>query len=411
MVTESIKIGYKQTEIGIIPVDWDLKTFGEVMDGFSSGQTPYRGNPEFYRGDIPWITSGELNYNIITDTIEKITPDGVKNRHLKLLPKGTFLFAITGLEAEGTRGACAITGIEATTNQSCMALYPKKGVLITKYLYYYYVKYGKGMALKYCQGTKQQSYNGRIVRTLPIIVPRDINEQEAISQLLTETDVLIHKLDELILKKKGIKRGIMQDILSGNKRLPGFNQKWDERELSQCGVITMGQSPPGGSYSTKEGVPLLNGAVDLKENGIFVTQFTTSPTRMSKKGDLLFCIRATIGNLQISDNEYCIGRGVAALSVDSKLDHNLISYKLQELFEQMRKQSQGGVIKGLRKDELAEFKVRIPRDPKEQEQIGQFISDVDAEIEELEAKRNKYTMIKDGMMQQLFTGKVRLKWK
>ncbi len=128
------------TEIGVIPEDWKAVEFQEVMDGFSSGQTPYRGNPEFYKGDIPWITSGELNYNVITDTKEKITLEGVKNANLKIIPKGTFLFAITGLEAAGTRGSCAITGIDATTNQSCMALYPKKRLLTTSYLYHFYVR-------------------------------------------------------------------------------------------------------------------------------------------------------------------------------------------------------------------------------------------------------------------------------
>jgi len=140
---------YKNSELGLIPDDWDVKEFQDVMDGFSSGQTPYRGNPEFYKGDIPWITSGELNYNIITDTKEKITPEGVKEANLKMIPKGTFLMAITGLEAAGTRGSCGITGIIATSNQSCMALYPKNGLLITPYLYHYYVRYGDELAFKY----------------------------------------------------------------------------------------------------------------------------------------------------------------------------------------------------------------------------------------------------------------------
>lgn len=139
---------YKKTELGPIPADWSIKEFHEVMDGFSSGQTPYRGKPEFFKGNIPWITSGELNYNIIIDTIEKITNEGVKDANLKIIPKGTFLFAITGLEAAGTRGSCAITGIDATTNQSCMALYPKPGLLTTQYLYHFYVRYGNELAFK-----------------------------------------------------------------------------------------------------------------------------------------------------------------------------------------------------------------------------------------------------------------------
>ncbi|MCC6702633.1 MAG: restriction endonuclease subunit S, partial [Fluviicola sp.] len=96
---ELIKVKTKTSHYGPIPEDWIDCLFEDVLDGFSSGMTPYRGNPEFYRGQIPWITSGELKYSQINDTIEKITPDAVKKTNLKILPVGTFLMAITGLEA------------------------------------------------------------------------------------------------------------------------------------------------------------------------------------------------------------------------------------------------------------------------------------------------------------------------
>lgn len=172
--------GYRLSEVGVIPEEWGVKTFGEVMTGFSSGATPYRGRPEYYKGTIRWITSGELNYNAITDTIEKITENAVRDTNLKIHPKGTFLMAITGLEAEGTRGSCGIVGAEATTNQSCMALFPTKE-LLTEYLFQYYINYGNSLALEYCQGTKQQSYTAKIVKILPIIVPPTIEEQQAIA--------------------------------------------------------------------------------------------------------------------------------------------------------------------------------------------------------------------------------------
>lgn len=93
----NIPEGYKQTEVGVIPEEWEVKKFEDVMTGFSSGQTPSRTRPEYYKGNIKWITSGELNYNVITDTIEKITVEAVEKTNLKILPKGTFLMAITGL--------------------------------------------------------------------------------------------------------------------------------------------------------------------------------------------------------------------------------------------------------------------------------------------------------------------------
>jgi len=216
-VIQTIKKGYKQTEVGVIPEDWEIKKFEDVMTGFSSGATPYRGRTEYYKGNIKWVTSGELNYNIITDTNEKITEEAVRNTNLKILPIGTFLFAITGLEAQGTRGSCGILGVESTTNQSCMALFPNKS-LDNNYLYHYYVWQGDNLAFRYCQGTKQQSYTGKLARILPIILP-PLPEQTAIAEILSDMDTEIEALEQKLEKYKKIKHGMMQELLTGRTRL------------------------------------------------------------------------------------------------------------------------------------------------------------------------------------------------
>ena len=115
---------------------WEMKRFEDVITHCSSGSTPSRNKPEFYQGNIRWITSGELNFNRINDTQEKITKEAVISANLKLIPPNTFLMAITGLEAEGTRGACGIVGRESTTNQSCMAIFTTQ-VLSIQFLFYY----------------------------------------------------------------------------------------------------------------------------------------------------------------------------------------------------------------------------------------------------------------------------------
>ena len=113
--------------------EWNQYFLSDVIKSFVNGQTPSRNVDSYWNGNIPWVSSGELNYNHITSTIEQITDEGKDKANLKLLPAGTFLIAITGLEAEGTRGSCAILDIEATTNQSCMALFPKEDKLTTKF--------------------------------------------------------------------------------------------------------------------------------------------------------------------------------------------------------------------------------------------------------------------------------------
>lgn len=198
--------------------EWRNCQWGDLIINCSSGATPYRGKPEYYKGTVRWITSGELNYNVIYDTIEHISEEAVQKTNLRTHPAGTFLMAITGLEAAGTRGACGIVGNPATTNQSCMAIYPKRD-LKTEYLYHYYVLFGNDLALQYCQGTKQQSYTAKIVKILPILLPPTIEEQSAIATVLSDMDAEITELETKLTKARQVKQGMMQELLSGKVRL------------------------------------------------------------------------------------------------------------------------------------------------------------------------------------------------
>lgn len=210
--------GVKQTELGRIPEDWSLSPMREVIYYCSAGATPYRGNESFYKGTNRWITSGELNYCVINDTIEKISDNAIEKTNLKIHPAGTFLMAITGLEAAGTRGSCGIIGKPSTTNQSCMAIYPNKN-LTSKYLYHWYVYNGNELALKYCQGTKQMSYTAGLIQRLPIYLPTTTKEQTAIATILSDMDAEIQALQQRLEKTKDIKQGMMQQLLTGKVRL------------------------------------------------------------------------------------------------------------------------------------------------------------------------------------------------
>ncbi|OEC94270.1 hypothetical protein A9505_08915 [Methanobrevibacter sp. A27] len=189
----------------------------DVIQSFINGQTPSRNNDSYWNGDIPWVSSGELNYNFINSTIEQITKEGKDNANLKLLSPGTFLMAITGLEASGTRGSCAILGIESTTNQSCMALIPKKDKLCTQFLYCWYLKVGEHYGIKYTQGTKQQSYNKELLEKLPITIP-NLNEQDKITKFLSSVNHKIDLLEEKHEMYQDFKKYLMQQIFTQNLR-------------------------------------------------------------------------------------------------------------------------------------------------------------------------------------------------
>ncbi|MET4424264.1 restriction endonuclease subunit S [Bradyrhizobium sp. RT3a] len=206
-----------QTRLPGFHGEWQVKPLGQLIVDCFSGATPRRNRPDYFKGDIRWITSGELNYNVITDTIEKITSEAAARTNLTLVPKDTFLMAITGLEAEGTRGACGIVGVPSTTNQSCMAVFPTSE-LITTYLFYYYVFRGKALALQYCQGTKQQSYTAKLVKQLPIQLPPTPAEQTAIAEVLSDMDAELAALEQRRVKICGLKQAMMQELLTGKIR-------------------------------------------------------------------------------------------------------------------------------------------------------------------------------------------------
>ena len=206
---------------------WITCKLGEVIKEFINGQTPSRNHPEYWNGEIPWVSSGELNYNRIKDTIEKITIKGKESANLKLLPKDTFLIAITGLEASGTRGSCAVLGIEATTNQSCMALIPKKDVLDSKFLEQWYLKVGEHYGIKYTQGTKQQSYNIDLLKQLPISLPQNIEEQEKIANFLSLVDKKMELLKMKYQHYHDLEKYLMQQIFTQELRFPNNNTEWE----------------------------------------------------------------------------------------------------------------------------------------------------------------------------------------
>jgi type I restriction enzyme, S subunit len=406
---------YIRTELGIIPNDWQIKEFQDVMTGFFSGATPYRGRTEYYKGNIKWITSGELNYNIITDTIEKITEEAVKNTNLKILPKGTFLFAITGLEAEGTRGSCGITGVEATTNQSCMALFPKD-TLDNGYLYHFYVWQGKMLALRYCQGTKQQSYTGKIARTLPIILPPTKSEQLAIATALSDADIHIEIFEKLIAKKRNIKQGVMQQLLSGKNRLAGFKDTWDLTKLGAIGTCFSGGTPSTFNSKYWNGNIIWLPSGRIQNNRIYILGSETTITQLGldesaakiiKPYSVLIAITgATCGNIGLLTFEASANQSVIAIEPNDKNDAIFLFYLLLQSRKRILSLQTGSAQGGVNLNSIRKLELCLPA-LKEQVAIGKIISEMDVEIEELEKKLCKYQRIKQGMMQVLLTGKIR----
>lgn len=406
----------KKTDLGLFPIDWSVSDWSSVLDGFTSGATPSRAIKDYFKGNIRWITSGELNYNIIIDTIEHISKDAVKQTNLTVHSAGTFLMAITGLEAEGTRGSCGIIGKESTTNQSCLAIYGTSRLMIP-YLFYFYVKYGDWLAKHYCQGTKQQSYTASLVKRLPIIYPPSIEEQRCITEVLSDVDNLISSQQKLIEKKKAIKQGTMQELLTGKKRLPGFSGEWSKQQLGDICNIVNGGTPSTSIAEFWNGKILWCTPTDITscstkyiyttESKITESGLKASSATLLPKGALLLCSRATIGEVRIAGNTICTNQGFKSLVVHQNISNEWLYYMVHVLKFNMLEKAIGSTFLEISKKDLAELDIIVPEFT-EQKAIAQVLSDMDSEIELLEKKLAKYQQIKQGMMQELLTGRIRL---
>lgn len=411
----------KKTDLGLFPIDWSVSDWSSVLDGFTSGATPSRAIKDYFKGNIRWITSGELNYNIIIDTIEHISKDAVKRTNLTVHPPGTFLMAITGLEAEGTRGSCGIIGKESTTNQSCLAIYGTSRLMIP-YLFYFYVKYGDWLAKHYCQGTKQQSYTASLVKRLPIIYPPSIEEQRCITEVLSDVDNLISSLQKLIKKKKAIKQGAMQELLTGKKRLPGFFGEWKHGVWKDVlAGFYSGATPYRGRADYYKGNIRWVSSGELNYNIIkdtieHISEKAKSETSLiaHPAGTFLMAITGleaagTRGSCAILGKDATTNQSCMAIyGTDKMVIPYLYHYYLLNGEELAFQYCQGTKQQSYTAAIVKELPIYYPCDIVEQQAIAQVLSDMDSEIEQLEKKLVKYQQIKQGMMQELLTGRIRL---
>ena len=187
--------------------EWEESTIGKEFDLYS-GNTPSRLNKEHFKGKVNWISSGELKNHYIYSSKEQISEDAAKN--LKLLPKGTFVIAIYGLEAEGVRGTGSITQEPSTISQACMAFIPQ-GDIENEFLYSWYKKHGEVIGVRYAQGTKQQNLSYDILEKFKIAYP-SIKEQKKLNKFIALLDERIAVQSRLIEDLKKLRCAIIENV-------------------------------------------------------------------------------------------------------------------------------------------------------------------------------------------------------
>lgn len=255
------------------------------------------------------------------------------------------------------------------------------------------------------------------LRAYELSVPIEIEEQTAIAEALSDVDSLISSLQKLIEKKKAIKQGAMQELLIGKKRLPGFSGEWKKQKLGNICEIVNGGTPSTSVSEYWHGKILWCTPTDITscrtkyifdtESKITESGLKSSSATILPRGALLLCSRATMGEVRIAGKEICTNQGFKSLVVHEDISNEWLYYMLHNLKSKMLERAIGSTFLEISKKDLSELDVVVP-ELSEQQAIADVLSDMDSEIEQLEKKLAKYQQIKQGMMQELLTGRIRL---
>ncbi|MFB6471268.1 restriction endonuclease subunit S [Paenibacillus glucanolyticus] len=410
MAIRDINEEYKITELGEIPIEWEISNIESIVEKIVGGGTPSRENSDFYSGSIPWITVKDMDGKIYKYSAQEfITEEAIRKSATNLINKDSVIVA-----TRIALGRAFINKVPVAINQDLKALYLKKNVESLYFLYWYL----SNNSLIEAMGSGSTVKGIRLEQLKHLLLPLPpLKEQQKIAEILSTVDEQIENTEQLIQKTKELKKGLMQQLLTKGIGHTEFKQtelgeipvEWEASKLGESCEIIMGQSPKGDSYNTNgQGVPLLNGPTEFGEKHPTAIQWTTSPTKLCENGDILFCVRgSSIGRMNISDGIYCIGRGLAAIRQSSSTITSFIGYLIEYQIEKVLRNSAGSTFPNITKDELYEVPVFIPP-LTEQQKIAGVLSTVDDQIEVYEEEKEKQLDLKKGLMQQLLTGKIRV---
>jgi len=411
-----IRPGYKQTEVGEIPSDWDLVPFSEFVDfqnGINAGKEAY-GQGFRFANVLEIITNSHLNAESVPGRIQ--ISDSAAKRYA--LEPGDYLFNRTSEIPEEVGLASVYMGTERVVFGGFVIRGRPRDLRLRRI----YAGYGlrsplvRKQIVSKGQGAIRSNIGQTDLRDVLVLIPKD-SEQEAIAGALGDADALIESLKALIAKKRQIKQGAMQELLTGNTRLPGFTGEWETSQLGEIASIQRGASPrPIDSpiwFNTESQVGWVR-ISDVTSAGMYLSQTTQhlSPlgikhSRPVGRGSLIMSICATVGRPIITAIDTCIHDGFVVFD-SLRVNREFLYYVLGSIENDWSRHGQTGSQMNLNTGLISRTEVPVAPTPDEQEAIAAVLSDMDAEIATLEAKLAKARQIKQGMMQELLTGKTRL---
>lgn len=414
-----VREGYKQTDVGVIPDDWEVKELGKLL--FSTQLGGNYPNSEKETSN-PLIKMGNLNRSRIDLTKLEFIKEGIQPLERDKVNFGDVLFNTRNtLELVGKVAIWKDELVLAYFNSNIMRLEFKPSYVSSNFFMNYILNTPLLLSQLRSIATGTTSVAAIYTRDLiKIIVPIPTKaEQTAIAEALSGADALIQSLTKLIAKKCLIKQGAMQELLTGKRRLPGFERKkgykqtevgvipedWEVKVLGEIANINMGQSPSSSNYNNSAlGLPLVQGNADIQNRKTIIRNYTSQITKKCNEGDIIMSVRAPVGEIARTEFAACIGRGVCAISYPN----NFIYHYLIFIEPQWAKHSTGSTFDSVNSDTIRKLEIPLPPTKAEQTAIATILSDMDAEIAALETKLEKYREIKQGMMQELLTGRIRL---
>ena len=428
-LTDSLK-GYKQTEVGLIPDDWEIMTLKEVAT-YRRGSFPQPYGLDKWYDDIngfPFVQVFDVDDNKLLKSETKRKISVAAQKMSVFAKKGSIVLTI-----QGSIGRLAITQYDSYIDRTLLLF---ESFLI-KFDPYYFATIISLLFQK-----EKENAPGGIIKTITkealssflISFPK-LSEQTAIATALSDADALIRSLVQLIEKKKNIKQGAMQELLTGKVRLPGFeiqqglknteigpiSTDWDLKLLGDCLMKSPDYGINAAAVNYNSDLPTYLRITDISDEGKFVSMNKVSVDNLYSRNyyleddDIVFArTGASVGKSYL----YNIKDGLlvfAGFLIRIKLNSHILIPRFLKYFSQtpvfwnwVLTNSMRSGQPGINSSELKSLLIKMPNSVKEQKAICDILDSMDEEISILQLKLNKYNCIKQGMMQNLLTGKIRL---
>lgn len=264
-------------------------------------------------------------------------------------------------------------------------------------------------------GTTVESIEFPWLKAFTISTP-PLPEQRVIATALSDVDALLAKLDQFIAKKRDLKQAAMQQLLTGQTRLPGFDGEWEMKRLGDVAAMGSGGTPASSVSVYYDGDYPWVSISDMTKGGKVITKternlsakgLENSAAQMFPAGTILYAMYASLGECSIAGISLCTSQAILGIRPQERLNGGFLYYYLTSLKNAVKSMGQHGTQANLNKGMVQAFQLRLPP-VREQTAIATVLCDMDDELTALEARRDKTRALKQGMMEELLTGRIRL---